>query len=204
MSAHLDDRLADFVLGTVAGVERDMLERHVADCPRCAAEVADLAEALGPLATISAPIAPSPSARARLLTAAAGDRVGAMRDRLAGFFDLTVEKTDSIITRLADPAAWEQGPLPFVSLFHLEAGPRWAGADAGFVRFTRGTGFPTHRHLGEERVLLVEGSLIESDGTVLRPGDLRVMPAGSTHSFAIPPDEDTVYALVLHKGIEIV
>ncbi len=204
MSAHLDERLTDFVLGTVAATERDAMEHHVAGCPRCAAEVADLTDSFGLLASLPAPIAPSSSARARLLTAAAGDRAGGMLDRLAEFFDLTFDQARPVVARLAEPTAWQPGPLPMVTLFHLEPGPRWTGADAGFVRFQKGTGFPPHRHLGEERVLLVEGTLIESDGTVLRPGDLRVMSAGSTHSFSVAPDEDVLYALTLHKGIEIV
>jgi anti-sigma factor ChrR (cupin superfamily) len=48
---------------------------------------------------------------------------------------------------------------------HLVGGSATAGADVGFVRITAGTTFPPHRHLGEEHVLVLQGSYQDSDGT---------------------------------------
>jgi anti-sigma factor ChrR (cupin superfamily) len=43
-----------------------------------------------------------------------------------------------------------------------------------------------HTHVGEERVLVMEGSFVEEDGTRRRPGDVVTMPPGSTHRYTVP------------------
>jgi len=93
-------------------------------------------------------------------------------------------------------------PGPNVSLVHLLGGPATAGADVGFVRVDAGTTFPPHRHLGEEHVLVLQGSYQDSDGSSARAGDLVHMPAGSAHTFTAGPDTDLIYAVVVH-GVEI-
>ncbi len=70
------------------------------------------------------------------------------------------------------------------------------------MRFAPGASFPLHKHLGEERTLIVEGSMRLSDGTVLRAGDVNFQPAGSEHSYQVL-DEGVIYALLLETGIEI-
>jgi anti-sigma factor ChrR (cupin superfamily) len=58
---------------------------------------------------------------------------------------------------------------------HLTAGPR-SPADAGFVRVAAGTVFPLHRHVGDETVLVLQGSYSDSDGAVVRAGEQARMP----------------------------
>ncbi len=109
-----------------------------------------------------------------------------------------------LLSSLSDAARWEPGPLPGSSLFHLDGGPRIATADAGFVRLPAGLEFPVHRHLGSERVLLLEGSYRDSDGKHWGPGRCarnarrqlpRVHGGQRTRSLLI--------ATVLEAGIEI-
>ncbi len=204
MSRHLEgEALIDFAHGTLPAPEREQWEKHVIECARCRAEAAALVEAMGTLALSLPPIPPSPSARGRLLEAAGGRPAHAMVERLARFFDLAVAETRAFVDALADPAQWEKPPIPGLELFHLVPGPAHAGADAGFVRFQPSTPFPRHRHLGEERELMISGGMVEDNGIVVRPGDLRVRPEGSSHSFVTFPGEITVYALVLYKGVQI-
>ncbi len=44
----------------------------------------------------------------------------------------------------------------------------------------------SHRHNGHEQFLILEGELHESDGTVLRPGDLVFYRDGSEHNSFTP------------------
>ena len=74
---------------------------------------------------------------------------------------------------------------------------------SGLVSITAGTTFPLHRHLGEERTLVLEGALSEADGTVYRPGDALTMPAESSHSFTVLPGAPLIFAVVLFAPIEI-
>jgi len=43
-----------------------------------------------------------------------------------------------------------------------------------------------HRHNGHEQFLILEGELVESDGTVLRPGDLVFYRDGTEHNSHTP------------------
>jgi anti-sigma factor ChrR (cupin superfamily) len=63
---------------------------------------------------------------------------------------------------------------------------------------------PDHRHLGEERLLILEGSLVETDGSEFRAGDLVVKPAGSSHAFHIPEGQACIAAYLLNGGMELV
>jgi len=58
----------------------------------------------------------------------------------------------------------------------------------GFHVYRMPAGMTTrpHRHNGQEQFLILEGELIENDGTVFRPGDLVWFRDGSEHSSYTP------------------
>lgn len=58
----------------------------------------------------------------------------------------------------------------------------------GFHVYSMPPGMTTrpHRHNGDEQFLILEGELIESDGTVLKKGDLVWYRGGSEHSSYTP------------------
>jgi hypothetical protein len=169
------------------------------------AEAPELANALALVATAVDTSALPVGLRARLLASANGakDRFAPFENRLAELFDLGAERVRELLSALSDAARWEPGPLAGSTLFHLEGGPRVATADAGFVRLPAGLEFPLHRHLGAERVLLLEGSYRDSDGKLWVPGDVHEMPAGSCHAFTVDADGSLLIATVLDAGIEI-
>ncbi|MSP59577.1 MAG: hypothetical protein EXR72_04405 [Myxococcales bacterium] len=204
MSGHLGDRLFDFVLGTLEPGERAELERHVAGCANCAALGAAESETFAALALALPPLAPSPALRVRLeATLAAGGRVDPLLDRIGRFFDLTVEKARALLDSIDRATNWEPSGVPGVDLIHLQGGPAVAGADAGFVRLRAGMRFPRHRHLGEERVLVIQGQFTEDNGTVVRRGDERVMATDSCHEYQAADQVDLIYALVLYEGVDV-
>lgn len=194
-----DDELAELALGTLppalaAAVARDAL----------AAEVTAAHEALASLAVALPPVAPSPGLRDRLMASARGPaRFAPFVDRLARLADLALERAQALLAELLRPDVWQPSPGPNVHLVHFDGGPAVAGADAGFVRVAAGTPFPDHRHVGDETVLVVQGSYLDSGGATVRAGDQVTMPADSRHAFVAGAGEDLIYAVVVHGGIEI-
>jgi hypothetical protein len=161
--------------------------------------------ALAELPRLLEPRPTSAAARARLLAAVrtSEQRWAPFFDKLGRLFDLSLAELARLSVRAADPPNWEILPLDGVRLLHLDAGPRLAGADAGLVWIEAGLDFPEHRHLGEERTLVLDGMARDSSGELLRPGDERVMSGGSTHSFQVLSAGPFIYALVLFDAVEI-
>jgi quercetin dioxygenase-like cupin family protein len=122
-------------------------------------------------------------------------------DRLASLFDLETSALVAQLERSQDASAWE-ALGPGSSAFHLRGGPRVAGADVGLVRVEAGRVFPEHRHLGHERVLVLEGGYRDSAGHVVSAGDFHEMERDTRHSYKVLAGGPLVVALVLFGGVE--
>lgn len=72
--SHIRDDLAAFALGILEPAETRRIEQHLAGCPECAAELADLSRAADELAWLAAEATPDPGLRDAIL---AGVRSGA-------------------------------------------------------------------------------------------------------------------------------
>ncbi len=212
MSEHVDGWIPELVLGTLEDPARAEVEEHIDSCHRCAAEAAAAEEALSLLALALPPEAPSPAARTGLLASIVEEeqrngrrpergRLAPFADRLARFFDVSLERARALLELATDPRAWTAGPARGISLIHLSAGPQFAGTDAGLVRMAPGARFPLHRHIGHEFGLILEGGFTDADGTILRSGDQHDLNAGTSHDFAALP-EGCIFAAVVHDGIE--
>lgn len=163
------------------------------------------AELVAALADTLPARAPTSALRDRLLRSVSSARLrwAPLFGKLGALFDLDEAALGDMAERASIASEWQPGPLPGVALFHLEGGSAIAGADAGLVRVDAGLHFPEHRHLGEERTLILEGEALESSGVVRRPGDALNMPADSRHAFRVSAERPLVYALVLFGGVEI-
>jgi mannose-6-phosphate isomerase-like protein (cupin superfamily) len=205
MTAHPDGFLAEHALGTLTGDARDDVDRHVATCGHCAAELRALREVFATLPQALPEGAGPARVRASLLdaiTPGTSDvrRFAGFRRRFALLYDLPEAAFDEVVGGLADPFRWEAA-MPTVGLYHFDPGPRIVGADAGFVRFAAGSRFPMHRHVGDEYMFIFQGGLHdEVNGVRLEAGDMLVMPAGTSHDFGILPDEDCLAAVLLYGG----
>lgn len=198
-----DDELAELALGTLPAAHRAALARDLGPDALAVAET-EAAEVLSSLALALPPARLPPGLRDRLLASARGPaRFAPFIDRLTRMVDLAGERVQALLASLAHPATWQPTPGPNVHLVHFDGGPACAAADAGFVRVAAGTVFPPHRHLGEETVLVLQGSYSDSGGAVVRAGDTVKMPQDSRHHFTAGPDEDLIYAVVVFGGIEI-
>jgi anti-sigma factor ChrR (cupin superfamily) len=199
---HIDDRIAELLLGDVADGEREALEAHVAACPRCSAELMHAADAFADLALALPAEAPPPALRARILDDATPPRLAAMVGKLASLFDVALGKARVLLDKIDDPAAWMEGPVPNSWVMPIEAGgPKVAGAFIGFVKMGPSVQWPAHRHLGRELMLVLEGGFKQHDGFEVHAGDLQVMEEGSAHGFTIFDDEACISAAVVFGGV---
>ncbi len=138
------------------------------------------------------PVPPSPALKTRLLASARAET--GLAGAVARLFEVGLDRARAYLARIDDPAAWSAF-APGSVLMHLEGGPATATADVGFVRVDDGAAFPTHRHVGEERTVILRGVLVESDGRRLGPGDEATHPPGSDHAFHA--EGELIYAVVV-------
>jgi hypothetical protein len=196
--------LPDYVVGALDGAEAQALEVLLESSPALRREVRLLRGALDQLGAALPPLAPSAEARARLLEAAGGeDRFLPFVERIARWSDLAVETVRLLVRKIDQASAWEPGPLPGIELIHFEHGPAAIGADTGFVRFAPGLRFPMHTHAADEVNYVLEGALIDSDGTVYGPGDALLKDPTMVHAFETASDRPTV-VFVAQSGFEVV
>ncbi len=141
--------------------------------------------------------APAPAfARLARTLAEPAERLAPFAARLAALIDVDAARARACLARIFDPASWV--PLmPQIDLVHLEGGPATAGSDVGFVRIAPGGVFPEHEHLGLERVLILQGRVLDSTGGELGPGAHTTLGAGSQHGLRCVSDEPLVYAVVV-------
>jgi hypothetical protein len=159
---------------------------------------APIANAVGSSPAASSPAAPGGGVleRLKLTLSEPPHRYAPFFARAAELFDLPESAVIAQLTRLKDPNCWTFAGLPGISSVRVEAGPSVQEAETLFVRFNPGTRFPLHRHVGLERVLVLEGSYEDSNGLLHRAGELREWPSDTEHSFRVG-DETCIFASVV-------
>lgn len=186
-----------------------MNRRHPAELPELLREARpnddlQLAEALSAL--VPPAKAPPQLLRERLLATVARPRLryAPLFAKLTELFDLDDTHLAALFERAATAQAWTDSQIPGTRLLHLLGGPRVAAADNGLVRLTAGTRFPRHRHLGLERVLVLEGGYRdEQDGRLYLAGDWHEMPAGTSHAYTALAERDLLFAVSVVAGVEV-
>lgn len=152
---------------------------------------------LGFLAGGLRPLAMPASLRERLLGAAGGsNRFLPFLDRMMALFDLPEAESEGHLHSVDDDAAWED-MLPGVRFRDFDGGPALGEAHGGLVRLAPGEAFPHHGHVGEERMLVLQGELCDDQGRCYRAGDLVISRDGSTHEVRAVGDQEAIYAAVV-------
>ncbi len=150
--------------------------------------------------------APPQLLRERLLATVARPRLrfAPLFGKLADLFDLNDTDLAGIFERAAKPGAWVASQVPGTQLLHLDGGPRVASADNGLVRLQAGARFPLHRHLGLERVLVLDGGYRDDpSGRVYLPGDLQEMASDSSHTLIALPERELLFAVSVVAGVDL-
>lgn len=172
------------------------------------AECRDLAELFAKLGAFEAVADSGALARGRTRLLAtiseSSERFAPLFGKLTQFFDLSADALREQFKRASIDSEWEQGPLPWVSLFHFAGGPAVAGLDTGFVRIKKGMPFPPHRHVGSEHVLILDGGYHDDAQRWWGPGALHIMTEGSEHALKMTEDQDVLLAVILTADIQVV
>src|SRR5262245_51956600 len=134
-------------------------------------------------------IAPAPELRTRLLDQLTSKgRFARFAERTAQLLDISLERAHALLDRLDDLTLFEPA-FPGASFFWCEGGPAVANAVRGFVRVQAGTNFPEHEHIGDELVLVLQGTFHDTTRDCTHGvGDEVLMPAGTSHAYTVPAD----------------
>lgn len=118
----LRERLPEYAEGKLTGRARARMERHLAECPRCAAELADLRAVLDAVRAVSPEEAPA-------------ELVSRVREAVAGRAPSAPPRTQ-LLARLAIPAAVVVGLVAVTFALRGPVEPTWrsGGAAQGVVR----------------------------------------------------------------------
>ena len=183
MARHLDERLEDYLWGTLSVAERDDAEAHLRECEACR----QLSERLERSMASLTPSLPAPAlGLARLEQAVTGGRRFAhLVPALAELFDLPPAAVETLLERVDERQGWVEGAAPGVRILPVSAGPARAGFLTGFVWLEPGATYPEHGHGAEERTLVLEGGYRCTSGVEVWRGELDVRPPGSPpHAFS--------------------
>jgi anti-sigma factor ChrR (cupin superfamily) len=199
---HPEEALEDYAFG-LADPE---VEAHLAICEQCRARVRLDRAALATIALRSEQANAPKALRARLLAASEENgRLHVHAPKLAALFEISLEKARSTLDALDAPDGWEDGLLPGMGTIHVSPGPALhrVGALTHLVKLPAGLDWPSHRHLGEERHLVLEGAITDSrTGRDYGPGEMLVSPTGTSHSFHVHPEVPCIGAIVLFGEVE--
>ncbi len=164
-------RAALYALGALEGDEAREFEEHlVAGCAACAAELRELEAVTGDLGLAAPEAEPPAGVRARLLALVAGEGGGPNppQDIAPGF----------LVVR-AGEGRWRPTDDAGVS-FKLLFSDRERGTITTLVRMEPGSRIRSHRHLGVEQCLVLEGD-VRSGAVGMTAGDFNCSMPGSVH-----------------------
>jgi hypothetical protein len=145
----------------------------------------------------------SPMLRARLESALdQTHRFDDLEDVVAELADVSIDQARVLLLRVDAPStSWDPGPAPGIDLLHFDGGPRVQNAVTGFVRHAPGTRFPEHDHVGDEKVLVLQGAFEDSDGVVYRSGEIAARGPCSSHSYVAVGPLPLVTMAVVQGGV---
>lgn len=149
------------------------------------------------------PVEPPPALRSRLLDGISSKgRFARFAETTARLLDIGLEQARAFLDRLDDASLFEQA-FPGAAFWWVDGGPRVADAVRGFVRVQAGTDFPHHEHIGDEIVLIIQGSYVDTTfNTVHGAGAEVLMPAGTSHEYKVPADgPDLLVLSVTQRGL---
>jgi hypothetical protein len=164
------------------------------------------ADAFGAIASAAQAYAPPSALRGRLLGGLHLEgRLYRFASAVADLLDVPVERAKSILDRVERKEEWEDPGMPGISFFWVEGGSRVVNAVRGFVRVRSGGSFPTHEHVGLERVLVLQGTYSDTvTGERVGPGTLVERAPGTAHGLAVTPNgPDLLQLSVVERGVVV-
>jgi anti-sigma factor ChrR (cupin superfamily) len=175
-------RAALYALGALEGAEAREFEEHVAaGCAACAAELREFETVAGDLGLAAPEAEPPASVRARLLALVSedGGESGAQEATRGDEPNLLSDAAPGFLVVRAGEGRWRPTDDAGVS-FKLLFADRERGTVTTLVRMEPGSRIRSHRHLGVEQCLVLEGD-VRSGQVGMRAGDFNCSMPGSVH-----------------------
>ncbi len=98
-------------------------------------------------------------------------------------------------------ADWKKTRYPGVSIHFLRT-DKMTGDATALIRMDGGCGYPQHRHVGDEEVLVLTGAYRDEAG-IYRKGDYHCHKGGSVHHPVALEGEPCVIFAIAHGGIRL-
>ena len=198
----LMEQAALYALGALEAVEARDFERHLAEgCEACAAELREFEGVAARLALASAPARPPAGAREKLLSRIAADAEDLRRPERSPAGALAPGKlAPALLVVRRDAGEWEATPAPGV-FFKTLFVDREHDTVTRLVRLDPGARIPSHRHLGYEQCLVVEGRMRAGE-LHLRAGDFNCSAPGTIHE-EIYTEEGALLLIVAPESYEV-
>ena len=180
MAEHVVDELYSYAAGHLSSEEVTRMEAHLNGCAECRKEAEKIDALMASLST-------GPS---HLIDNLQGQLQGVGRfehlfEQVAELFDVSVDEAREILKRVDQPEAFDSELAPGVWVAPVNGGPRVVaeGSFTVLLKLSPGAEFPRHTHGGQEKVLVLEGGYLDSDGKEYWRGELDVREKGTSHSF---------------------
>jgi quercetin dioxygenase-like cupin family protein len=201
---HVLGELQEYALEILGDERAQEVKHHLRKCRPCSQELGVISDLL--VQSLQQDLAPSPPAdlRSRILQDVSKIAPYSLYHReMAGILNGTETGLRKELASMPHPATWTVGPVPRCRIFPCVAEGAAREAIRTLVLMESGSHFPTHEHLGDETVFIVQGSMQDEAGQIYRPGELLHMEAGTSHAFDVPDGLDLVYLAVVDQGIQI-
>lgn len=129
------------------------------------------------------------------------NRFDDLEARVAELADVSIERARALLLAVDAPGtAWEPTAIPGVSIFHFEGGPKVQNAVTGFIKHAPGAAFPEHDHVEGEHVLVLQGAF-ETEGRIVRAGEVDVRPSSSPHGYRAVGPLPLVTMAIVQGGV---
>lgn len=204
MSPHVTDDLYEYALQILEPRRAEEIALHLRECRSCLLALGAINDEFAEVVVPTSNVAPTASLRSRLLKDVGGivpyaRYLDDMAEMLVGSRALL----EGELRGLPHPKTWVDGPVKHCRLFPCDAGSSLDDVIRSLVLMESGSTFPDHEHLGDEYILVLQGSLLNEDGKLYRPGDKLHMAEGTNHSFEVPDGLDLIYFNIVHHGLQI-
>lgn len=203
MTEHVLDDLHEYALSILEAERYQTVKAHLRECRPCTKALGLLNNALSD-AVAPTQVTPPTSLRSQLLADISKIAPYSLyHDKMAEILLGSKDALQSELAAMPHPKTWVDGPIPRCRLFPCVANAAPRDAIRTLVLMESGSHFPEHEHLGDETVLILQGSLLQDDGKVSRPGEILHMAKGTSHAFDVPEGLDLIYLAVVDQGIQI-
>ena len=124
--------------------------------------------------------------------------------QLSSFFTLPLNRIIDILNELNDfnTPQWETTLIEGAHVLHFDGGGEFAEAHCGLIHLRASTAVGQHKHLGDEYMFILEGSVQTDDGKTYTAGDIVKGPSGTIHSLVAGSEGDCVFAVIAMHGVE--